>query len=244
MYGIRAGEVIKSQRVVSAAEVREMVGLSDSQEIILLLFDDDPILERLFDPRLLLELSKAGYNLIVSPSFSAWEPRPRMEIMYNAKRSLVIYQTLQELGVPALPRVVWSTNQDAERWAEWLNKNPYAADIAIDSMTYRGKDGWRRLIEGLQLVDELTAHRLRYLVNGPTTEDRFMELACAVPFERLHITNALVMAAPPTQEESKLFSAVPGDKSGVRFAARVNAQRMRLSKAYAGSHYINQPLAG
>src|SRR6186997_1109639 len=81
-YAITAGQVIgKRDRPMTAAEVREMVGLRRDQLLLLLLFGRDEYLEHLWNQRavFLPELAIAGFDLIVAPSYSAWEPRPRPE---------------------------------------------------------------------------------------------------------------------------------------------------------------------
>ena len=80
-YCIRAAEVIGRRRhVLTATELRTQVGLRDDQRIILLLFDSDPILERLWDEatHLLPEIADAEFDAVVAPSSRSGlqEPEP------------------------------------------------------------------------------------------------------------------------------------------------------------------------
>lgn len=209
VYGISAGEVIGMRsKPLSAQAVRELVGLKPDQLLVLLLFGKDKFLERLWNHRhrFLPELARGGFDLIVAPSSSLWEPRPRPEHLYALKRSLLVFETLQELGAPAIPRVAWSVVRDAERLASWAVDNPALSHVGIDLTTYCGARAYAGQLELLERFDQLSGARLTYLVNGPSRLDRIQGLFEAVPPERIHIANSRAIArdsAPGTTFREK-----------------------------------------
>jgi len=224
--------------VLRAAEFRETVGLSADQQLVLLLFDRDPILERLWEQstRLLPEIAEAEYDAVVAPSYSIWLPRPRTEFLYNVKRSIVIFRALQQMKVPVIPRMAWVIEHDVRRFAEWA-ADPALEIVSLDLMTFRSDSDWRRQLDGLALFDRLTGRRLRYLVNGPTTVERYADLYNSVPPRRLSITNA-TMAAPfsaneqDEQEHAQLAIPMSGRYgAGREIAARCKRQRATLAQA-------------
>jgi uncharacterized protein DUF4417 len=197
VYGITAGEVIGVRsKPLSAQAVRELVGLQADQLLVLLLFGKDKFLERLWNhrDRFLPELARAEFDLIVAPSYSLWEPRPRPEHLYALKRSLVVFQALQAFGAPAIPRVAWSVARDAERLARWVRDNPALSHVGIDLTTYCGVRGYAIQLELLEKFDHLSGARLSYLVNGPSRLDRIQALYEAVSPERIHIANSRAIA--------------------------------------------------
>jgi hypothetical protein len=208
-YAITAGQVVgKRRRPLSAAEVRRCVGLAEDQRLILLLFGKDAFLEHLWNNArtFLPELASAGFDLIAAPSYSAWEPRPRPEHMYAAKRSLLVFEQLQKLGANAIPRLTWTVPHDARRLAEWVERNPCVTHVSLDLTTYRSSASFHEQLELLGTFDRLTGSRLTYLVNGPSNLDRVLDLYATVSVDRVHITNSRAIArdsAPGTSFADK-----------------------------------------
>jgi hypothetical protein len=232
IYAVRAKEVIGRRRhVLPAALLRATVGLRPQQKVVLLLFDQDEILERLWNEgaRLVPEIAEAAYDLVVSPSYSAWSPRPRTEFLYNAKRSLIVFRALQMTGAQAVPRVTWAIEHDVRRFASWLSANPAIELVALDWSTYRQSEDWRRQLEGFALLDRLTRKHLVYLINGPSTLERCAEIYSTVPERRVRITNSTIAA--PVGHESRQLQLTSRDRAGPTFAGRCGAQRALLRRA-------------
>ena len=230
-YAITAGQVIgKRARPVAAGEVREMVGLDDDQLLVLLLFGRDEYLEHLWNHReaFLPELAGAGFDLIVAPSYSAWEPRPRPEFLYAAKRSLVVFRILQELGASVVPRAAWAIPHDVERWASWWAVNPALRCVGLDLATYRGERSFAEQVELLSSFDDLTCQSLNYIVNGPSTPDRVLRLYEAASPTRIHMTSGRAIArdaSPGTRFRDKAET----ENLIVESAARASAHSQALS---------------
>jgi Domain of unknown function (DUF4417) len=223
---VRAKEVIgRRQNVLSAAAFRAKVGLSPRQKLVLLLFDRDEILERIWSEgaTIVPEIAQAAYDVVVGPSYSTWSPRPRTEFMYNAKRSLVVFAALQMTGAIAVPRVAWTIEADVHRFAQWAEDNPAVEVVALDWSTYRAPADWRTQLEGFRLFDRLTRRHLVYLINGPSTIHRLAEIYSTVPQRRVCITNSTV-AAPPGDLVDQL-ELIRRDRTGATFARRCNGQR-------------------
>jgi Domain of unknown function (DUF4417) len=225
IYAIRAKEIIRKTHVKTGQEVREALDLSDDQLLVALLFDDDDVLELLYQfPAKVVELSRAGFDLIVSASFSVWSPRPRLHNLRNLIRSLDLCVALQARGAPAIPRLDWQLLHDVRRWVQWLDQNASVKTVAIDAMTC-ATNGWDDVMEGLALLDELTDKRLRYLVNGPSVERRWADLFSIISPDRLTITDAEPISAPPTTQEKLDFGDVFSRALGPRYGARVTQRR-------------------
>jgi hypothetical protein len=205
---------------LSAAAVRELVGLDSNQLLVLLLFGKDKFLERLWNHRhqFLPELADAGFDLIVAPSYSLWEPRPRPEHLYALKRSLLVFEALQALGAPVIPRVAWSVARDADRLASWAAERPSLSHVGIDLTTYRGDRAYADQLKLLERFDRLSGARLSYLINGPSRLDRVQALYAAVSCERIHIANSRAIARDSTP--STTFREKEETEENVVLAAR------------------------
>jgi hypothetical protein len=198
MYLIRSSEVVLARRVRPASELRSMVGLRRDAVVGVLFFDSDEHLEQVWRRRAEIPASvaAAGYNFVTSPSFSLYEPRSRLDHLYNLRRSDVMTDLFAAAGVPVVPRLDWVIRHDIVRAVRWLRVNPAANVIALDWMTLKSRHSWSVAIDGLRMLDDLTRHRLRYLVNGPSNSARRAELRDAVP-GRLTLTKSTFASPPP-----------------------------------------------
>src|SRR6476620_43648 len=155
IYGLRPKAVVRKDGIRSAEEVRKFFKLDADQQLILILFDEDDLLERLYEPTVAKELAEAGYDLIVSASYSIWAPRPRLHTLYNLTRSIALCVTLQQLGAPAVPRIDFVIDHDVKRAVRWLDNNPSIHLVGIDAQTSteRGNGSWNDLLGHLEQFD-------------------------------------------------------------------------------------------
>lgn len=211
MYALRPKAILRKDGIKTAEEVRHHFQLQSTQQLVLILFDHDPYLERFSNRQAVSELASAGYDLIVSASFSVWSPRPRLHQLLNMVRSLALCVALQERGVPAVPRVDWIIEHDVKNWSEWLNENRCVQLVAIDAQTSKQARSWAQVVGGLNLLDRETGGRLHYLINGPTVEPRWAEIYSATSPDRVTFTDAsLHHGDPPTNQERMEFSRFDG----------------------------------
>jgi hypothetical protein len=82
--------------LLSRPQLRELTGLNARQQVGVVLFGKDKVLERLWAWRLVHapRIAAAGYFLWVPPSYSNYLDRARTEFLVTAKRSLVYFATL------------------------------------------------------------------------------------------------------------------------------------------------------
>jgi hypothetical protein len=229
-YGVCLKAVVSSRGVKSAASLRALTGLASHQKLALLLFGHDRHLETLWKWRydLVPLIAAAGYDLIVAPSYSAWEQRPRPQFLFNVARSFWIFDALQRAGAPTIPRVTWLIEHDVGRAADWINRNPAVQWIALDWMTYKARIPDEQLA-GLAELDRLTDHRLRFLINGPTHFERCAEVFRSTDPTRVCITNA-TWAKPPIQR-IRVAGPVTSEERGRGFRLKAFERRRVVLEA-------------
>jgi hypothetical protein len=235
VYSLRPKAILDKGRIRTADEVRAYFELNATQQLVLILFDDDPLLEHFYDPIVAKQLAEAGYDLIVSASYSIWWPRPRMHQLYNLTRSIALCVTLQELGAPAIPRLDFVVDHDIERASKWINDNPSIALVGIDAQTSTefGNRSWNQLLANLEQFDLRTGQRLNYLINGPGVEGRWSELFAALSPDRTSLTDAsLHMGDKPTQQELLEFPGQDGAKVdwGLCLNSRVDRRESQIAR--------------
>lgn len=197
LIGVRLHEVLRRGGIRTAAQLRTYLGLDTSTKLVLLLFSPDQVLEQLaanWDQRL-GEIASGGWQLVLPPSFSLWEPQRRPDNLLSLRRSMLTFAALQNRGVETIPRVGWVEPIDMERLARWVNQNPFVETVTLDLQTY-APSSFARSVALLAAFDALTGERLRYLVNGVKTYRRIAELYLATAPDRVTITEATMARLP------------------------------------------------
>lgn len=233
VYALRPKAIFRKTGIRTAEEVRAHFRLHSTQQLVLLLFDHDPWLERLGEPGVMSELASAGYDLVISASYSIWSPRPRMHQLYNLVRSLALCVALRKHDVPAVPRVDWTIDRDVANWASWLEENRSVEVVALDAQTSRDERSWQQLVAGLNLLDRETGGRLHYIINGPTREPRWAEVYAATAPNRVTVTDAtLHHGEPPSAQERLDFTGADGKVDrGLIFLDRVKVREEEIERA-------------
>lgn len=228
LYILRARDVLRKDGILDAPAMREMLGLGPDVRLVLILFDEDEILERIWGlgMNLVEQFGRAGYEAIVAPSFSTYTPRPHFEFMINSKRSMLYFRLLQAAGAQAIPRIAWIVSGNARDLGNWAKAHPAVKTFALDLSTYRSPRDWRNQLEGLRIFDAIAGRRPTYLINGPTVEPRYEQLFEIVEPARLLITNATSQldVAPRALRST-------GNQTGVRFPPKVRGARERIKRA-------------
>lgn len=240
LYIIRARDVLRKDGILSAAEMRELLDLDANVRLVLILFDEDELLERIWEQgmKLVKQFGRAGYEAIVAPSFSTYTPRPHTEFMINSKRSMLYFRLLQAAGAHAIPRIAWIVSGNAEDLGNWAREHPAVETFALDLSTYRSSKDWRNQLEGLQIFDAISGRRATYLINGPTVGPRYEQLFEIVEPKRLAITNATSQLDVPQRTMRST-----GNQAGVRFPAKVRGAREKIERAATQAEMMREPRA-
>lgn len=231
VYAVSAETVIgKRRELLRADQIREVLRLSERQKIALLLFGDDQFIERLWNEAQTLfpMLVNCGFDLLVGPSYSTYLDRPRPEFLYAVKRSLLMFQAFQELGLPAVLRIAWMIEYDALRIAQWVDGHPAVTTVALDWTGSRSRAEWLRQIKGLQSFDMATGRRLRYVINGPSTPLRIQALFEIVDPHRIALTGE-ILAKPP--QVVRASTPNDGSKKADIFFSQCSLRREMITSA-------------
>jgi hypothetical protein len=177
-YAIGADKaIIEPGLVLGADELREVLDIWGNQKLALMLFGKDPHMEELWRRRrqLVPEIAAADYDFVAPPSFSARSNHPPPEYVFNAKRSLIFFEMLQEHGVPTAPRLAWLRDHDVRRAARWCNAQESLRLVTLD-LAIKYHPEWRRQLDLLRLFDQITDRRLAFLIHGPQALSRLTGL--------------------------------------------------------------------
>lgn len=218
---------INRSGLIECGRAKQIIGADSHQDLGLLLFGRDELLEYLWANlhRSVIQISNAGYSVVVAPSFSNYANRPRPEYLFNLKRSLVFFELLQERGVAVIPRLAWNTQHDIERCAEWAASNPGLTYVALD-WSASDPASWEFEVDNLQRFDRMMEGKISYLVRGPSELSRYRCLYGILGLDRLHLCNAAAMACKP--------------EAGQSFAERFEAKRKVIDIARESCRMIQR----
>lgn len=175
--GVQLPEVVSGKEVRVVADVRARLGAPPDAKIMLLAYGRDGLLENLWQNRrcVLRDLARAGFDLATSINYSIWDMHPHAEKIFNVKRSLVIYQEMQEFGLTVVPHIYWYSGKSLWMWVEWLRANPAVTMVAIDLQTLKVPD-WPGYMAELREFVAAVGRQLHYVITGPQAVDRIVEL--------------------------------------------------------------------
>lgn len=104
--------------------IKETLNLKSNVESVLQFYVKDRTLEGFWDNRknIYKDLKKFNFKAIISPNFSVYEDVPRLDHLYNIKRSSIVYKEMIDYGLPAIPDISWYNQIDLDQWIKEINK--------------------------------------------------------------------------------------------------------------------------
>lgn len=175
--------------VIPAAEMKAKLGLPPDATMIVTCFQQDPILERVwrYRRRFVESMAIAGYDLVTTPNFSLWLGQTRLEHRYNIRRSIIIFESLANAGVPTIPHVSWLLDRDVDDWIAallaWRGVRMFSLDL-----TTLGLRGWDEGIRRLRRLMKGIGGGWEVLVNGLAKRERIEDVSAICG--HVHLTNA------------------------------------------------------
>lgn len=197
-YVVGLDAVVRQRPVPTAAEIRAQCGLWSDQAIVLALFGEDDDLEHLWARReeMIPELGVGGYAAILSASYSIYGQHPPSEWLLHTKRSYWMAAELQRAGATVIPRGGWIERWQMLREAAFYRDHQQLRAIALDIGTLKPQAEWDNHMRLLREFDRLTGRRLVYVIRGPSTLDRVLELYRLLTPHRVRLVSARSAAYP------------------------------------------------
>lgn len=183
VVAITLGDLFKGKELYSIGDIRSRFGISRNSKIILLCYGRDRFIEQIWAKRTetFSKIASLGFDLVTAVNYSVWFNQPHAERLINLKRSLLTFEDLQKLGVPAIPHVYWSGRKDLERWRDWISLNPNTTYLAINLQTERGDFVWKQTLEDLSFFVSILERPVHFFITGPSTPNRIQQLREILP---------------------------------------------------------------
>lgn len=174
-------------------------------------------------------IKKLNFSFVIAPNFSVYEDAPRLDHIYNIKRSVTAYNELINSGIKAIPDVSWYNIKDLDRWINAINASGIKA-IAFSFQTVgiqlKASGVWKSYILGFRYLCQNINKDVNIIVAGAVSERKVLELYKASSGQRICILNQ---------------SAYVQSRRGVLSGDRENSSNLTLEQIFVRNlRYYNK----
>ena len=154
----------------------------------------DRTLEGLWDKRkdIYPVMKEMAFTKVISPNFSVYEDAPRVDHLYNIKRTTMVYNEMLDSGITAVPDVSWFNRDDLDRWCDEINKNNVKCisfSFQVVDVSLKPSNIWRNYLLGFRYLCRNIKKDVRVIVAGLVSPFRIYEVYKASDGQRIHILN-------------------------------------------------------
>lgn len=144
---------------------------------ILQFYVKDRTLEGFWDKRkdLYDNLLKMNFKAIIAPNFSVYEDAPRMDHLFNIRRSTVTYNEMLDKGLDVIPDISWYSKADLDRWIIEINKNNVkiiAFSFQVVDVELKASSYWKEYLLGFRYLCERIDPKVSVIIIGVTSPRR------------------------------------------------------------------------
>ena len=200
IIGIHGGNLLSSNgervaKVYRNKGLQEALNLDNPVKGVLQFYVKDRTIEGFWDKRkeLYKQLKEFPWEAIISPNFSVYEDAPRIDHLYNIKRSNVIYNELLEEGFPTVPDISWYNRIDLDQWIREINDsniNTISYSFQTVSTTTKAANIWRHYLMGYEYLMKNVPSDVNVIIAGISSPERLRYVRMAGKQEnRISILN-------------------------------------------------------
>lgn len=167
-------------KVWSFGLVREHYGLSGETKTVLGFYSPDRVLEQFWLRRgERYGMIKKEFDAAFAPNFSVYDDAPRMEHIFNMRRSNMVAAEMAAYGVAVIPDIGWYNKEDLDRWAEFTAKSNIGA-VAFSFQTVgrssKSRAVWKSSVAGLRYFCQNVPKGIRVVIVGVNSVPRMAEV--------------------------------------------------------------------
>ena len=175
---VNLGKIVSMEKLSVAKSLTELLGLPTSTKVIIQYYGKDRLIENIWPVRheVFRKIAQLQPYAITSVNYSVWDSQPHGEQLLNIKRGLLTFEDLQELNLPTIPHIYWSSTQTMQAWAKWLYHNTAVSVVAINLQTLRKPAEWAKAMNNLRYFMNILPRDIHFLITGPQAADRVKEV--------------------------------------------------------------------
>lgn len=172
----------------------DALNLDPRTEGILQFYVKDRTLEGFWDNRkdIYRDLHKLNFKAIISPNFSVYEDAPRVDHLFNIKRTTISYNELLEAGLNAIPDISWYSKNDLDQWIREINNNKLkmvAFSFQVVDVELKASNIWKEYLLGFRYLCQNIHPGVKLIIIGLTSPRRITEVFKAAEGRYISILN-------------------------------------------------------
>lgn len=160
-------------------------GLADALNLhqeakgVLEFYVKDRTLEGFWDKRheIYKDLQKLNWSVIIAPNFSVYEDAPRIDHLYNMKRSSIVYNEMIELGLSAVPDLTWYNQIDLDQWIREINLHSVKTisySFQVTDIRLKHSSWWRHYLLGFRYMCQRIPEDVQIIIAGIVSPSRLV----------------------------------------------------------------------
>lgn len=160
---------------------------------ILQFYVKDRTLEGFWDKRsqIYAQLREFPWAAVIAPNYSVYEDAPRIDHLYNIKRSSIVYNELLDAGFPAVPDISWYNRIDLDQWIQEINaKNVKCIAFSFQTVGtgLRASNLYVHYLAAFQYLTERIPPDTEIIIAGMVSAKRIelLKVNCANPLSVLN----------------------------------------------------------
>lgn len=174
--------------------IAEALNIDNRAKGVLEFYVKDRTLEGFWDRRheIYRNLKQLNWSVIIAPNFSVYEDAPRVDHLYNMKRSSIVYNEMMEAGLPAVPDLTWYNQIDLDQWIREINKNSVKTisySFQVTDVRLKHSSWWRHYLMGFRYMCQRIPEDVQIIIAGIVSPNRLAAIKKAAKNRKLVILN-------------------------------------------------------
>lgn len=174
--------------------IKESLNINKEIEPVLEFYIKDRTLEGFWDNRYKVynQLKKFKWKAIIAPNFSVYEDAPRIDHLYNMKRSSIIYNEMLKNQLPAVPDISWYNQIDLDQWIREINNNKLgtiAFSFQVVNVRLKASNLWKHYLMGFKYLCQRISNDVQIIIAGVVSPRRLIAIKRAAENKKLIILN-------------------------------------------------------
>ena len=227
---------------------RKALNIDKRTEAIIEFYVKDRTLEGFWDKRkgIYEELKRMNVKAVITPNFSVYEDVPRIDHLYNIKRSTIVYNEMIDEGINAIPDIVWYTKEDLDRWQEAINRSDIrviAFSFQVVGVQLKASNIWQSYLTGFRYICKKINRNIKIITIGVSSTERIEKIFKAANGHELYILNqaAYVQSRRGVVSEGRLRDITTSRdvllEKNVLYFNRIYTKMNELYKRKGGMNY-------
>lgn len=173
--------------------LHQVLNIKNDVEGVLEFYIKDRALEGFWDKReeIYPELKKFKWRAIIAPNFSVYEDAPRVDHLYNMKRTSITYNEMIQNDLPAVPDISWYNQIDLDQWIREINNNSIqtiAFSFQVVDVRLKASNIWKHYLMGFKYLCQRIGD-VQIVVAGVVSPDRLKAIGKAASGKKLIVLN-------------------------------------------------------